>query len=100
MAVPYGHRLTPACPCQAAAGRMTMPAREEAFIASMRHYVYRTGHYADLDPGWRLSHKQLEICHRIDDKLQMAALELPVGQDPDAALLAEDSPLHDAELED
>src|SRR3954449_11446527 len=81
-----------------AQGDPRLTAWEEGFVASMRHYAYRTGHYANLDPGWRLSHKQLEVCHRIDDKLQIAELEPPVGQDLDDALLAEDTPLHDAEV--
>src|SRR3954468_11315580 len=83
-----------------AQGDPRLTAWEEGFVASMRHYAYRTGHYADLDPGWRLSHKQLEVCHRIDDKLQIAELDPPVGQDLDDALLAEDSPLDDAEVAD
>src|SRR3954462_8857621 len=70
-----------------AQGDPRLTAWDEAFVASMRHCAYRTGRYADLDPGWRLSHKQLEVCHRIDDKLQIAELELPVGQEPDDALL-------------
>src|SRR3954468_22519109 len=40
-----------------AQGDPRLTAWEEGFVASMRHYAYRTGHYADLDPGWRLSHK-------------------------------------------
>ena len=83
-----------------AQGDPRLTAWEEGFVASMRHYAYRTGPYADLDPGWRLSHKQLEVCHRIDDKLQIADLELPASQDRDDALLAEGSPLHDAEVAD
>src|SRR3954462_6550534 len=83
-----------------AQGDPRLPVWEEGFVASMRHYAYRTGHYVDLDAGWRLSHKQLEVCHRIDDKLQIAERELPVSQDLDDALLGEDSPLHDAEAAD
>jgi hypothetical protein len=78
-----------------------LTAWEEAFVASMRHYAYRTGHYTDLDPGWRLSHKQLAVCHQIDDKLQVAELELSVCEDLDDELpLAEGAALHDAEVAD
>ena len=38
----------------------------------MRDFAHRRGHYTGLDPDRRLSRKQFEICHQIEDKLLLA----------------------------